>query len=139
MVWSDERIYKTFSNYYNSYAAFFFFSFQFYTLANMRLRELSDRLDVADKELRKKIWTCFEHSIIHHTELMRDRHMDQMIMCAIYITCKVTGHDKIFQEIMRHYRSQPQAASHVYRSVLISRSNSSQSGSRSEGKNGFVI
>ncbi|KAK4301850.1 hypothetical protein Pmani_026025 [Petrolisthes manimaculis] len=109
---------------------------KFYTLANMRLRELSDRLDVTDKELRKKIWTCFEHSIIHHTELMRDRHMDQMIMCAIYITCKVTGHDKIFQEIMKHYRSQPQAASHVYRSVLISRSNSSQSASRSEGGSG---
>lgn len=89
----------------------------------MRLRELCDRLDVNEKELRKKIWTCFEHSIIHYTELMQDRHMDQMIMCAIYITCKVTGNDRIFQEIMKHYRSQPQAASHVYRSVLISRSN----------------
>ncbi|XP_050730623.1 retinoblastoma-like protein 1 [Eriocheir sinensis] len=96
---------------------------KFYTLANMRLRELCDRLDVNEKELRKKIWTCFEHSIIHYTELMQDRHMDQMIMCAIYITCKVTGNDRIFQEIMKHYRSQPQAASHVYRSVLISRSN----------------
>ncbi|XP_027226820.2 retinoblastoma-like protein 1 [Penaeus vannamei] len=94
---------------------------KFYTLANMRLRELCDRLDINDKELRRKIWTCFEHSIIHHTELMRDRHMDQMVMCAIYITCKVTGNDRIFQEIMKHYRNQPQAASHVYRSVLISR------------------
>lgn len=105
---------------------------KFYTLANMRLRELCDRLDITDKELRKKIWTCFEHSIIHHTELMRDRHMDQMIMCAIYITCKVTGNDRIFQEIMKHYRNQPQAASHVYRSVLISRSSTSKS-LKSEG------
>ncbi|XP_076033426.1 retinoblastoma-like protein 1 [Oratosquilla oratoria] len=98
---------------------------KFYTLANMRLRDLCERLDVTDKELRRKIWTCFEHSIIHYTELMRDRHMDQMIMCAIYIMCKVTQNDKIFQEIMKHYRNQPQAASHVYRSVLISRDSSS--------------
>lgn len=110
-----------------------FFLFQFYTLANMRLRELCDRLDINDKELRRKIWTCFEHSIIHHTELMRDRHMDQMVMCAIYITCKVTGNDRIFQEIMKHYRNQPQAASHVYRSVLISRKPSANS-TQTEGK-----
>lgn len=109
---------------------------KFYTLANMRLRELCDRLDITDKDLRKKIWTCFEHSIIHHTELMRDRHMDQMVMCAIYITCKVTGNDRIFQEIMKHYRNQPQAASHVYRSVLISRSNTSQGLLKSEASVG---
>ncbi|KAB7496710.1 Retinoblastoma-like protein 1 [Armadillidium nasatum] len=94
---------------------------KYYTLANMRLRDLCDRLDITSHELRQKIWTCFEHSIIHYTELMNDRHMDQMIMCAIYITCKVTKNDKIFQEIMKHYRNQPQAASHVYRSVLISK------------------
>ncbi|MPC38199.1 Retinoblastoma-like protein 2 [Portunus trituberculatus] len=109
---------------------------QFYTLANMRLRELCDRLDVNEKELRKKIWTCFEHSIIHYTELMQDRHMDQMIMCAIYITCKVTGNDRIFQEIMKHYRSQPQAASHVYRSVLISRSSAPNVALKVEGCRG---
>ncbi|XP_045109253.1 retinoblastoma-like protein 1 isoform X2 [Portunus trituberculatus] len=109
---------------------------KFYTLANMRLRELCDRLDVNEKELRKKIWTCFEHSIIHYTELMQDRHMDQMIMCAIYITCKVTGNDRIFQEIMKHYRSQPQAASHVYRSVLISRSSAPNVALKVEGCRG---
>uniref|UniRef100_A0A0P4WAI6 Retinoblastoma-like protein 1 n=1 Tax=Scylla olivacea TaxID=85551 RepID=A0A0P4WAI6_SCYOL len=109
---------------------------KFYTLANMRLGELCDRLDVNEKELRKKIWTCFEHSIIHYTELMQDRHMDQMIMCAIYITCKVTGNDRIFQEIMKHYRSQPQAASHVYRSVLISRSSAPNVAMKVEGCRG---
>ncbi|XP_064097871.1 retinoblastoma-like protein 1 [Macrobrachium nipponense] len=109
------------------HGSFALFCRKFYTLANMRLRELCDRLDITDKELRKKIWTCFEHSIIHYTELMRDRHMDQMVMCAIYITCKVTQNDRIFQEIMKHYRNQPQAASHVYRSVLISRSSAPSS------------
>lgn len=99
---------------------------KFYTLANMRLRDLCDRLDITDLELRRKVWTCFEHSIIHYNTMLKDRHMDQMVMCAIYITCKVTGRDRIFQEIMKHYRNQPQAASHVYRSVLIMRSTSTQ-------------
>ncbi|CAL4090554.1 unnamed protein product [Meganyctiphanes norvegica] len=99
---------------------------KFYTLANMRLRDLCDRLDITDTELRRKVWTCFEHSIIHYNNMMKDRHMDQMVMCAIYITCKVTGKDRIFQEIMKHYRNQPQAASHVYRSVLITRSTTTQ-------------
>ena len=33
--------------------------------------------------------------------------------------CKVTKQDCIFQDIMKQYRCQPQAQSHIYRSVLI--------------------
>ena len=53
-----------------------------------RLRELCSTLDISD-ELRLKIWTCFEHSLVHCTELMKDRHLDQLLMCAIYIIAKV--------------------------------------------------
>ncbi|GIY26106.1 retinoblastoma-like protein 1 [Caerostris extrusa] len=54
-----------------------------------------------------------------HTDLMCDRHLDQLLMCSVYVICKVTKEDRSFQEIMKHYRLQPQAASHVYRSVLL--------------------
>uniref|UniRef100_A0A8C3KMB1 Retinoblastoma-associated protein B-box domain-containing protein n=1 Tax=Calidris pygmaea TaxID=425635 RepID=A0A8C3KMB1_9CHAR len=65
---------------------------------------------------------------------MMDRHLDQLLMCAIYVMAKVTKEDRSFQNIMRCYRTQPQAKSHVYRSVLIKgrcrrRSGSSDSGS----------
>ncbi|GFY72547.1 retinoblastoma-like protein 1 [Trichonephila inaurata madagascariensis] len=90
-----------------------------YHLAGVRLKELCDRLLIMDEELRRKIWTCFEYSIMKHTELMCDRHLDQLLMCAVYVICKVTKEDRSFQEIMKHYRLQPQAASHVYRSVLL--------------------
>lgn len=53
-----------------------------------RLRELCSVLDIPD-ELRLRIWTCFEYSLIHCTHLMRDRHLDQLLMCAIYIMAKV--------------------------------------------------
>ncbi|XP_008150558.2 retinoblastoma-like protein 2 isoform X1 [Eptesicus fuscus] len=105
-----------------------------YHLAGVRLRDLCAKLDISD-ELRKKIWTCFEFSIIQCPELMMDRHLDQLLMCAIYVMAKVTKEDKSFQNIMRCYRTQPQARSQVYRSVLIKgrrkRRNSGSSESRS--------
>ncbi|XP_075366738.1 retinoblastoma-like protein 2 isoform X3 [Mycteria americana] len=89
-----------------------------YHLASVRLRDLCVKLDISD-ELRKKIWTCFEYSLMHCPEIMMDRHLDQLLMCAIYVMAKVTKEDRSFQNIMRCYRTQPQAKSHVYRSVLI--------------------
>lgn len=53
-----------------------------------RLRKLCSLLDISD-ELRVKIWTVFERSLIHWADLMMDRHLDQFLMCAIYITAKV--------------------------------------------------
>ncbi|XP_028931257.1 retinoblastoma-like protein 2 isoform X1 [Ornithorhynchus anatinus] len=105
-----------------------------YHLASVRLRDLCAKLEISD-ELRKKIWTCFEFSVVQYPELMRDRHLDQLLMCAIYVMAKVTKDDKSFQNIMRCYRTQPQARSQVYRSVLIKgkrrRRNSGSSDSRS--------
>ncbi|XP_066493965.1 retinoblastoma-like protein 2 [Tiliqua scincoides] len=87
-------------------------------LASVRLRDLCLKLDISD-DLRKKIWTCFEFSLVQCSELMMDRHLDQLLMCAIYVIAKVTKENTSFQDIMRCYRTQPQAKSHVYRSVLI--------------------
>lgn len=53
-----------------------------------RLRELCSTLEISD-ELRLKIWTCFEYSLVHCSCLMVDRHLDQLLMCAIYIIAKV--------------------------------------------------
>uniref|UniRef100_A0A8C6UKB7 Retinoblastoma-like 1 (p107) n=1 Tax=Neogobius melanostomus TaxID=47308 RepID=A0A8C6UKB7_9GOBI len=71
-----------------------------YHLASVRLRDLC-------------VWTCFEHVLVHCTELMKDRHLDQLLLCSIYIICKVTKEANTFQDIMKCYRSQPQANSHV--------------------------
>ncbi|XP_041096013.1 retinoblastoma-like protein 1 [Polyodon spathula] len=89
-----------------------------YHLASVRLRDLCLKLDIS-AELRRKIWTCFEFSLVHCTDLMKDRHLDQLLLCAVYILAKVTKEDRSFQDIMKCYRSQPQATSHVYRSVLL--------------------
>ena len=62
---------------------------QFYHLASVRLQDLCNRLELYDEDLRKKIWTCFEYSVMYHTDLMQDRHLDQILMCAVYVICKV--------------------------------------------------
>ena len=43
-----------------------------------------------EEDLRKKIWTCFEFSVMNHSDLMQDRHLDQILMCAVYVICKVS-------------------------------------------------
>ncbi|KAM8914785.1 retinoblastoma-like protein 1 isoform 2-T2 [Spinachia spinachia] len=89
-----------------------------YHLASVRLRDLCVRMDVSS-DLRGKIWTCFENSLVHSTGLMRDRHLDQLLLCSVYIVSKITKETHSFHDIMKCYRCQPQASSHVYRSVLL--------------------
>ncbi|XP_073325090.1 retinoblastoma-like protein 1 [Pagrus major] len=89
-----------------------------YHLASVRLRDLCVKLDIPS-ELRGKIWTCFEHTLVHSTDLMKGRHLDQLLLCSVYIISKITKETHSFHDIMKCYRSQPQASSHVYRSVLL--------------------
>uniref|UniRef100_A0A3Q3WKP7 Retinoblastoma-like protein 1 n=1 Tax=Mola mola TaxID=94237 RepID=A0A3Q3WKP7_MOLML len=83
-----------------------------YHLASVRLRDLCVKLDIPS-ELRGKIWTCFEHTLVHSTDLMRGRHIDQLLLCSVYIISKITKETHSFHDIMKCYRSQPQASSHV--------------------------
>ncbi len=63
---------------------------KFYHLASTRLLEFIERLDLQD-QITKKIWNIFEYSVVYHIDLIRDRHLDQIIMSAIYVTSKVDG------------------------------------------------
>ena len=95
---------------------------KFYMLGAIRMQNLCDALLIVDTEMRNKIWTIFEFSIKERTNLMKDRHLDQILMSAAYVVCKLAKNDRnSFTEIMRCYRFQPQAQSHIYRSVLLAR------------------
>ncbi|KAF7281421.1 hypothetical protein GWI33_004801 [Rhynchophorus ferrugineus] len=93
---------------------------KFYYLASLRLEELYSHLDFVNFELKRKIWTIFEYSI-RETDLIKDRHLDQLLMCAIYVICKACNVNITFASIMKYYRYQPQASSSVYRDVFIER------------------
>ncbi|XP_073834995.1 retinoblastoma-family protein [Musca autumnalis] len=99
---------------------------KFYKLAWLRIKELCKDLDL-DEDMIQKIWTLFEYSITQKTELMQDRHLDQIFMCAIYLYIKVGEvSGKLFRDIMKFYRKQPQATSSIYRGVLIKTENGEQ-------------
>jgi hypothetical protein len=65
---------------------------KFYHLASTRILEFIERLDL-NEQITKKIWNIFEYSIVYHIDLIRDRHLDQIIMSAIYVTSKVLKSD----------------------------------------------
>ena len=90
-----------------------------YYLAWIRLKDLCDRLKIGEDDLLRKIWTCFEYALRNNIHLMKDRHLDQIIMCTIYSMCKITKRSVTFHEIMAEYRFQPHYQSHVYRSILL--------------------
>ena len=61
---------------------------QFYYLASVRMRDLCERLKLMD-DVRETIWTVFEFVIVNHVSVMQGRHLDQLIMSAIFVVCKV--------------------------------------------------
>lgn len=91
-----------------------------YHLAAVRFLDMCERLGI-QKDIQHKIWTCFEHSLVAHVDLMRERHLDQLLMCALYVGAKVTKFQMNFEAILNCYREQSQKKSHVYRSVYLRR------------------
>ncbi|KAG5678364.1 hypothetical protein PVAND_008046 [Polypedilum vanderplanki] len=95
---------------------------KFYQLAHLRLQDLHKNLQFTNNtDLLRKIWTLFEYAILEHTSLMKDRHLDQILMCCVYVLCKIRPNENrhTFADIMKFYRNQPQSDSHIYRSVFI--------------------
>lgn len=90
---------------------------KFYKLAYLRMVEICRHLNYLNDQFLQKIWTIFEYSITKETELMRDRHLDQILMCAIYVFGRNGKFQTTFKDIMLSYRKQPQTTSDVYRDV----------------------
>lgn len=77
----------------------------------------------------RTIWNIFEYSMCFHSShnsednseyLICDRHIDQLILCSIYLACKVFQLTIKFTEIIRVYRSLVStSSSEAYRHVLI--------------------
>ncbi|KAM3625164.1 uncharacterized protein V6R79_007826 [Siganus canaliculatus] len=111
------------------------FTRKVYSLMGRCLSTLCPTLRIGDEQ-RLKIWTCFEHCLVHCTDLMMNRHLDQILMCTIYIIGKVTDREIPFKEIMKCYKSQPLSSKNVCKNVLISGRDTENcpTGSRSNGE-----
>ncbi|XP_075702579.1 retinoblastoma-like protein 1 isoform X2 [Rhinoderma darwinii] len=74
-----------------------------YHLASVRLKDLCFKLDLSN-DLRRKIWTLFEYSLVHCTDLMKDRHLDQLLLCGVYIMAKSDGSANV-DDAMKSFKS----------------------------------
>uniref|UniRef100_A0A3P8WTC1 Retinoblastoma 1 n=1 Tax=Cynoglossus semilaevis TaxID=244447 RepID=A0A3P8WTC1_CYNSE len=91
-----------------------------YRLAYIRLKLLCSYLLSSHPELEPIIWTLFQHTLQHEYELMRDRHLDQLMMSAMYAICKVKSVDLRFKTIVTAYKNMPNANQETFKHVLIS-------------------
>lgn len=108
---------------------------KYYATAALRLKHLCAHLNLSSRAM-VEIWTIFEHSVVNSSkELIRDRHLDQMVMCSIYLYARIKRDTRTFADVMKAYRTLPQSYSHVYRSVFISRKSVDQQQSQQNGTN----
>ena len=67
-----------------------------------------------------QVYTMVSHVVSEHTSLLYGRHLDQVILCALYGVCKVNQLKHItFKDIITHYKKQAQAKNSIFRTVSI--------------------
>jgi hypothetical protein len=68
------------------------------------------------------VWSLLVHVLTTYVTahaLLCDRHVDQLILCAIYGVCKVQQRAVTFRAIIDQYRRLPHASSNTFRDVRI--------------------
>nr|BCL66182.1 retinoblastoma-like protein [Volvox reticuliferus] len=96
-------------------------------LAAFRLAVMCDNFDFSPlnrADVNAKVYEIIEYALYNQTHLFYNRHLDQVILSALYGYCKVHKLSQVsFREIIAHYRKQPQAQPSIFRSVIIEQSN----------------
>ncbi|XP_063718211.1 retinoblastoma-like protein 2 isoform X2 [Symsagittifera roscoffensis] len=115
-----------------------------YLLASVRIRQLMAGLEATDPQSAnqssdsqsstsssssaavneesnelKKIWAVFENCMVLSSELLVNRHLDQVILATVYLVGKALSKKWTFEKILGVYRFQQQANRRTYRRVLI--------------------
>jgi Retinoblastoma-associated protein B domain len=89
---------------------------------------------------RKQVYTVVSHVVYSATRLLYGRHLDQILLSALYGVGKVHQLRAVsFKEIIHHYRRQPQARSDVFRSVVIAHSEDDLQARPSAGSSLFPL
>ncbi|GAQ86653.1 retinoblastoma-related protein [Klebsormidium nitens] len=87
-------------------------------LLAMRLRSLGERLGLK-RGVGEAVYALLQHCLAAETHLFFLRHIDQLLLCAIYGVCKVCKVDVTFKDIIACYRKQPQYRPDTIRTVAL--------------------
>jgi len=80
--------------------------------------ELKPKMELGPNVVQQ-IWETLKYCLIQKTELLQDRHLDQIILCIFYGVTKQCGLDFFFKDLIEAYKKQSQAKPHVYRQVRL--------------------
>uniref|UniRef100_A0A8R1HRN3 Uncharacterized protein n=1 Tax=Caenorhabditis japonica TaxID=281687 RepID=A0A8R1HRN3_CAEJA len=83
-----------------------------------RMQELTDRVSMGVRA-KSQCWSLFDYLLRNEPLIFMDRHLDQIILCAVYVILKINVSGTTFLDLMAHYRRQAKDAVFVYRNVTI--------------------
>ena len=94
-----------------------------------RLADLCERLHLP-QELTKAAYDLVSRVVYEHTKLLYNRHLDQILLCAVYGVCKVNGargsaledRQVTFRDIIACYHKQPQCREETFWTVSLEQS-----------------
>ena len=86
--------------------------------AAKRIQELCLRL-LLDAALTQQVWDVSKLVIDSARDLLVGRHLDQILMCAVYGVCKVNQRQVTFRQIIEQYKRQPGASPRTFREVRL--------------------
>jgi retinoblastoma-like protein 1 len=94
-------------------------------LAARRLGDLVSRLNLST-DVTRDIYALIEHVVYEQTNLVYNRHVDQIILASVYGVCKAnsgtSANSLQFKDIIYQYSKQPQSSEEIYWSVVLEQS-----------------
>ena len=90
-----------------------------------RLADLCERLQLPPA-LTQQAYDLVQHVLYDHLSLLYNRHLDQILLCAVYGVCKVNKDGALrgrlvpFRDVIYHYQKQPQCREEVFWTVVVS-------------------
>jgi len=69
-----------------------------------------------------EVYKTLKYALYEQTSLFYNRHLDQLVMSALYGVCKVNRLSTNFKEIIAQYKTQPGHQLDIYRSVVLQQS-----------------
>ena len=68
-----------------------------------KIISMSEALSITDDLTKEKLWELMKYCLGSETELLIDRHIDQILLCVIYVISKMSNGKFTFNTIISHY------------------------------------
>jgi hypothetical protein len=92
--------------------------------AALRIMELGQNLNLIDS-IKEEIWEDMKQVLSNQTEILVNRHVDQIIVCTIYGVCKAKQLHITFNSLIARYTELCSDPGHIFQLVRLDESGNS--------------